>query len=322
MEISDRVVLGKSKLKVSPLCLGTRMFSKDSKVGLDQANLIFDWFLSQGGNFIETDDYDIAGSSEEVLARFTKQRALRNQLIISTRYTSQKIVAPANFDGKVRKFIYKDIEGSLRRLGTEYIDLYWINVDETQTPVEEVLITVEDLIKAGKIRCFGLCGHSFQYIKHLQNVAAFRHHTSAIAAEVDCLRLQEEANFLDCASELSLTLCGADTNLFSESNDMSLILKALPSFGELSKQLGISENLLALVWLLRQGKLSSIFIQPFSLEYLEAVSLAIETDFVFNSVVDSDQVFAPNSAAQAVSGQESFAPGQGYSGVTIASGLA
>ncbi|MFI1396996.1 aldo/keto reductase [Streptomyces sp. NPDC020681] len=140
--------LGRTGLRVSELCLGTMSFADDAT-----GHRILDGFTEAGGTFIDTADMYGRGSSEEILGRWLKGRR-RDDLVIATKVWGRMGDAP-NDGGLSRKHIVAAVEASLRRLGTDYIDLYQTHIWDSTTPVEETLATLDSLVKAGKVRYVG-----------------------------------------------------------------------------------------------------------------------------------------------------------------------
>jgi aryl-alcohol dehydrogenase-like predicted oxidoreductase len=120
-----------------------------------EAKRIFDRYLEHGGNFIDVADVYAEGKSEEVLGRFIAEGKLHDRLAIATKFSFNPQEGNPNSGGNGRKNIYRALEGSLRRLQLDYIDLYWMHVWDTITPVEEVVSTLSDLVREGKIRYYG-----------------------------------------------------------------------------------------------------------------------------------------------------------------------
>ena len=157
MNLTDYRTLGRSGLVVSPLALGTMTFGKEGwGADADASEAIFHAYTEAGGNSIDTADVYAAGRSEELLGRFIAEQKLRDKVVLATKFTFNLDETNPNTGGNGRKNIYRDLENSLRRLQTNYIDLYWLHFWDTVTPVEEVLQTLGDLQRAGKIRYFGL----------------------------------------------------------------------------------------------------------------------------------------------------------------------
>src|ERR1700719_51769 len=154
MSLNHYVTLGRSGLRVSPLCLGTMTFGTEWGFGVDEnaSRALFDRYIEAGGKFVA-------------------ERKLRDSVAIATKFTFNTIPGNPNSGGNGRKNIYRALEGSLRRLQTDYIDLYWLHAWDTVTPVEEVVSTFNDLVREGKIRHFGFSNTPAWYIARAQTLA-------------------------------------------------------------------------------------------------------------------------------------------------------
>ena len=149
-------LLGKSGLRVSELCLGTMTFGDDWGWGApkNESRKILDAFVDAGGNFIDTSNNYTNGTSEKFVGEFTKGD--RDHFVIATKYTLSERRTDPNFGGNHRKNMRRSVEGSLTRLGTEYIDLLWLHMWDGMTPVEEVMRALDDLVRAGKVLYVGI----------------------------------------------------------------------------------------------------------------------------------------------------------------------
>ncbi len=155
MNLLDFRTLGHSGLVVSPLALGTMTFGTPRWGSPDDVSeAVFDSYVAAGGNFIDTADVYAGGRSEELLGGYVAQRKLRDQLVLATKFGFNARPGNPHAGGNGRKNIHRALEGSLRRLQTDYVDLYWLHVWDMVTPVEEVLQTLGDLVRAGRIRYF------------------------------------------------------------------------------------------------------------------------------------------------------------------------
>ena len=149
--------LGQTGLKVSELCLGTQTFGW----GADEptAFALADRFVEAGGNFFDTSNIYNEGMSETMLGNWLKSRGQRSQLVIAT-----KVFFPAgqgpNDTGLSRKHILDQIDRSLRRLQTNYVDLYQMHCWDASTPLEETLRALDDLVRAGKVRYIGASNYT------------------------------------------------------------------------------------------------------------------------------------------------------------------
>lgn len=149
-------LLGKSGLRVSELCLGTMTFGDDWGWGApkDESRKMFDAFAEAGGNFIDTANNYTNGTSETFVGEFTK--AERDHFVIATKYTLSEFATDPNFGGNHRKNMRRSVEGSLKRLDTDHIDLLWLHMWDGMTPVEEVMRALDDLVRAGKVLYVGI----------------------------------------------------------------------------------------------------------------------------------------------------------------------
>jgi len=211
MKISDYVTLGRSGLKVSPLCLGTMTFGEDWGWGSSEstAHEIFDAYIEKGGNFIDTADGYTNGKSEELNGKFIKSSKMRDKLIVATKFTFNAEPGNPNAGGNGRKNIYRALEGSLKRLDTDYIDLYWLHTWDMVTPAEEVLLTLNDLVREGKIRYFGLSDVPAWYLAKMQTLAEVHslHRISALQLEYSLIERNIEREHIPAAQEFGLGIC-------------------------------------------------------------------------------------------------------------------
>ena len=157
--------LGRSGLLVSRICLGTMTFGM-ANWGCDQnqASRIVDVFVDAGGNFLDTADMYSAGVSEEMAGKAIKSHN-RDELVIATKAWF-RTTEGANGSGSSRKHILEAVEASLRRLGTDYIDLYQVHGPDWFTPMEETMRTLDDLVRQGKVRYIGCSNYyAWQMVK-------------------------------------------------------------------------------------------------------------------------------------------------------------
>jgi aryl-alcohol dehydrogenase-like predicted oxidoreductase len=154
-------LLGRSGLRVSNLCLGTMTFGEEWGwgAGKDEARRIYEAYRSAGGNFIDTANVYTGGTSETFVGDFIAGH--REEIVLATKYTNVG-AAPTgangdpNAGGNQRKNMIQAVEASLKRLGTDYIDLYWLHIWDALTPAEEVMRAFDDLVRAGKVLYVGI----------------------------------------------------------------------------------------------------------------------------------------------------------------------
>lgn len=162
--------LGNSGLIVSELCLGGMTFGGQTPAW--DARQIMEQFTKQGGNFIDTANHYSAGASEEIIGRWVKDMGYRHNLIISTKTFMPEDSSP-NHRRLSRHAILHSVEQSLRRLQTDYIDLYYTHYWDSQTPLEETLATMQQLIQQGKVRYLA-CSNYFGW-QVMKALATQRH---------------------------------------------------------------------------------------------------------------------------------------------------
>ncbi len=185
MTLTDVRTLGRSGLIVSPLCLGTMTFGNPRWGSEDaEARSIFDAYVDAGGNFIDTADVYVKGTSEELVGRYIAEGKLRDRLVLATKFTFSAEPGNANAGGNGRKNMHRALEGSLRRLKTDYVDLYWQHAWDQVTPVEEVLQSLGDLVRAGKIRYFALSDVPAWYATQMATLASAHNEPGPIALQM------------------------------------------------------------------------------------------------------------------------------------------
>jgi aryl-alcohol dehydrogenase-like predicted oxidoreductase len=157
LDLDHYFLLGSTGLRVSPVGLGTMTFGTGGwHAGQDAAHAIFHQYLDRGGNFIDTADIYSGGSSEELLGRLIQESGSRDRLVLATKFGGPTDPSDPNARGNGRKHILAALEASLRRLRTDYVDLYWLHLWDQVTGVEEVMATFDALVRSGKVRAVGL----------------------------------------------------------------------------------------------------------------------------------------------------------------------
>src|SRR5882724_1310383 len=149
-------LLGNSGLRVSEAALGTMTFGEEWGWGTakDESRKVYDAFREAGGNFIDTANLYTNGTSESFLGEFMKDH--RQSVVLATKYTNAAPGIDPNAAGNHRKNMMQAVEASLKRLKTDYIDLYWVHIWDQITPVEEVMRGLDDLVRQGKVLYVGI----------------------------------------------------------------------------------------------------------------------------------------------------------------------
>jgi aryl-alcohol dehydrogenase-like predicted oxidoreductase len=185
--MTEYVLLGRSGLRVSRFCLGTMTFGTDWGWGSpeDTSRQIFNEFLNSGANVIDTADGYTNGTSETLIGKFLKERGDRDRVVLATKFGFGREEGNPNSGGNGRKNIYSALHSSLRRLQTDYIDLYWLHNWDTLTPAEEVMSTLDDLVRSGKVRYVGFSNCSGWYLGRAQTIAELRGYERVVALQLE-----------------------------------------------------------------------------------------------------------------------------------------
>jgi aryl-alcohol dehydrogenase-like predicted oxidoreductase len=173
--------LGRTGLRVSELCLGTMTFGRPGETDEPTAAAMLDRFLDAGGNFVDTADVYAAGGSEEILGR-TIGSHRRDRLVLATKCRFPMGDGP-NDEGANRRHIIRALEASLRRLRTEWIDLYQIHCWDPRPAVEETMAALDDCVRAGKVRYLGASNYAAWQLLKSNAVAAARGGTPFLAVQ-------------------------------------------------------------------------------------------------------------------------------------------
>jgi aryl-alcohol dehydrogenase-like predicted oxidoreductase len=168
--------LGRTGLRVSRLALGTMTFGTEWGFGADKetARQLFDAYVDAGGNVFDTADMYTNGTSETWLGEFIAERRLRDKAVIVTKFAHNAEAGNPNAGGNGRKNILRAIEASLKRLATDYIDLFMVHTWDQVTPADEVMRTLDDLVRSGKVRHIGLSDVPAWYASRAQTIAELR----------------------------------------------------------------------------------------------------------------------------------------------------
>ena len=178
-------LLGKSGLRVSQLCLGTMTFGEDWGWGSskDESRQILDAFFEAGGNFIDTANVYTNGTSESLLGEFLKGD--RDRAVLATKYTNAMPGTDPNAGGNQRKNMMRSVEASLKRLQTDYIDLYWLHIWDKITPLDEVMRAFDDLVRQGKILHTGVSDMAAWAVARASTLAELRGWTPFVGLQIE-----------------------------------------------------------------------------------------------------------------------------------------
>jgi aryl-alcohol dehydrogenase-like predicted oxidoreductase len=187
-------LLGKSGLRVSELSLGTMTFGEDWGWGasVDESRKIFDSYAEAGGNFIDTANGYTDGSSEKIVGELIAKE--RERFVVATKYSfplrmNDKKGDP-NASGNHRKNLIQSLEGSLKRLNTDYIDLFWLHAWDFTTPIEEVLRSLDDVVRQGKVLYIGISDTPAWIVSQANTIAHYQGWTQFVALQIEYSLIQ------------------------------------------------------------------------------------------------------------------------------------
>jgi len=201
-------LLGRSGLRVSELSLGTMTFGEEWGWGTakDEARKIYDAYRQAGGNFIDTANLYTMGSSEKFVGEFV--RGHREQMVIATKYSNAAPGNDANAAGNQRKNMIQAVEASLQRLGTDYIDLYWLHIWDGMTPADEVMRAFDDLVRQGKVLYIGISDAPAWWVAQANTLAELRGWTPFVGLQIEYSLLERtvERELTPMATAFGLTV--------------------------------------------------------------------------------------------------------------------
>jgi len=210
LKLDDYRLLGRSGLRVSPICLGTMTFGAGSWGSTEEeAKQVVDAYIDRGGNFIDTANiYGQLGQSETILGRAVQGRP-RDRLVIATKYSLSMVRDDPNASGNHRKNMVRAVEDSLQRLKTDYIDLYYLHVWDSRTPVDEILRAFDDLVRAGKIVYIGISDTPAWQVARMQAIADLRGWSQFCALQIAYSLVERtvEHELIPMAAEMGLGVC-------------------------------------------------------------------------------------------------------------------
>lgn len=296
MPLNHYVTLGHSGLRVSPLCLGAMTFGEDWGWGssVKDSEAIMDRFIADGGNFIDTANAYTKGHSEKIIGdHIGRHPNKRDRMVIATKFFANLYVGDPNGGGANRKTIIASCEQSLRRLQTSYIDLYWMHLWDTMTPIEETLLALDTLVRDGKVRYVGFSDTPAWKCAEAQTIARFRGWAPLIALQIEYSLLERtvEGDLIPMARELGMgvtpwaplkagVLSGKYTRANHGKHDANRgagTLRALndktydllDAMAAIASELGTTTSRVALAWVRSRAGVASTIIGARTMEQLE-----------------------------------------------------
>lgn len=207
--LNHYVTLGRSGLRVSPLCLGAMTFGMDWGFGStpEESKQVIDAYLDARGNFIDTANIYTKGHSEAIIGdHLGRHTDRRDRVVIATKFMGNMYPGDPNGGGGHRKAVIAACEQSLRRLQTDYIDLYWMHFHDKWTPIEETMRTLDDLVTSGKVRYIGFSDTPAWKCTQAQMYAEMKNLTPLVALQIEYSLLERtvEDDLIPMAIEMGM----------------------------------------------------------------------------------------------------------------------
>jgi aryl-alcohol dehydrogenase-like predicted oxidoreductase len=207
-------LLGRSGLRVSELALGAMTFGAEGwGVGKEESRRVYQGFREAGGNFVDTANVYGSGRSESFLGDFMAEDGDRERVVLATKYTAATRSRDVNAAGNNRKNMLESIHASLKRLRTDYVDLFWVHARDFTTPIEEVMRGLDDLVRQGKVLYVGISDTPAWEVARANTLAELRGWTPFVGLQIRYSLLDRavERELLPMAKALDLAVTPWDT---------------------------------------------------------------------------------------------------------------
>jgi len=342
MPLNHYVTLGRSGLRISPFCLGAMTFGEDLGWGTSVADScrIMDRFIDRGGNFIDTANGYTKGHSEAIIGEhLAHDRKKRDRVVIATKFVTNMFLGDPNGGGSSRKAVIAQCEESLRRLRTDYIDLYWLHAWDKTTPVDETMRALDALVEQGKVRYLGFSDTPAWKTAQAQTTAHLRGWSPLIALQIEYSLLQRtvEGELVPMAQELGLGItpwgplrggalsgkykradkgkheAGRGARVTNYLDDRTFDL--LDLMGAIAKELGTTVPRIALAWVQSRPGVTSTIIGARTMEQLDDNIGALDVKLTPEHIAALDRASTPVLPFPA--DMLSMVPAISYGGTTI-----
>jgi aryl-alcohol dehydrogenase-like predicted oxidoreductase len=340
--LDSYITLGRSGLRVSPLSLGTMTFGEDWGWGAspETSEAILDAYLERGGNVVDTANIYTNGHSEKIVGDFFSARAgLRERVVLSTKFFANLHPGDPNGGGGGRKALIAQLDESLRRLQTDYVDLYWLHNWDRRAPIEETLRALDDLVTAGKVRYVGFSDVPAWVAAQATTIARFRGWVpvTALQLEYSLLERTPEGELLPMAEELDIGVLpwsplhggqlsgkyardnGAPTDsrrsdLYAAPADREW--DVIEAVAQVAAELGTGSAQVALAWVRSQPAVTSTLIGARTIEQLRSNLASLEITLAPEQLAALDAPSTPSLDFPAPN-NAFLGPMLGFGGTTV-----
>jgi aryl-alcohol dehydrogenase-like predicted oxidoreductase len=339
--LDSYITLGRSGLRVSPLTLGAMTFGEDWGWGAspETSEAILAEYLDRGGNIVDTANVYTNGHAEKIIGDFFAARpGLRERVVLSTKFFGNLHPGDPNGGGSSRKGLIAQLEESLRRLQTDYVDLYWLHNWDRRAPIEETLRALDDLVAAGKVRYVGLSDVPAWVAGQAQTIAQFRGWipVTALQLEYSLLERTPEGELLPMAEALGIGVLpwsplrgGQLSGKYARNSDAPVDSRrsrfaepnerdwdVIEAVAGVAADLGTGSAEVALAWVRSRPAVSSTLIGARTIEQLRSNLASLEITLAPEQLVALDESSTPSLDFPAAITSE-ISPIFGFGGATI-----
>jgi aryl-alcohol dehydrogenase-like predicted oxidoreductase len=322
----DYVTLGNTGLKVSRICLGCMTFGEPDRgtrpwtLGEERSFPIILHALELGVNFLDTANSYSDGSSEEIVGRAIRNFARREEIVLATKVYNRVRPGP-NGAGLSRKAIFTEIDASLRRLQTDYVDLYQIHRWDYDTPIEETLETLNDVVRSGKARYVGASSmHAWQFSKAL-HLAKSNRWTSFVSMQnhYNLLYREEEREMLPLCADAKIAVIpwsplargrlarpvdASTPRIETDDIGRQLYAKSVEADSEIIRRVGdvagkrgVSRAQIALAWLLNRPGVTAPIVGASNSQHIDEAVDALKVQLEADDLVALKSPYQPHAIA-------------------------
>lgn len=318
MNLTDYRTLGKSGLRISPLTLGTMTFGTNWNYGTtpEEATKLIESYTELGGNSLDTANVYTKGHSEKILGDYLKiSNTRRDQLVIGTKFFCNLYPGDPNAGGNSRKSIIQSFEHSLRRLQTDYIDIYWMHAYDEHTPIEETMSALNDLVTSGKVRYIAVSDTPAWKITQAHLISQFRGWSSFIGlqSEYSLLERTIEGEIIPMADELGIGLMPwsplkqgilsgkytrenkgqkqSERSINSELSETEYII--IDRLHQLAKEKETTVPAIALSWVLHRKGVTSTIVGARTIEQLEQNLSSLKVELTKEDIRSLNEISEP-----------------------------
>jgi aryl-alcohol dehydrogenase-like predicted oxidoreductase len=306
-------ILGRSGMRVSEICLGAMTFGTEWGQGADkdESRKIFKAYIESGGNFIDTANRYTEGTSEKFLGEFVKEANNRNELVIATKYSLFNQKGKMNDGGNHKKNMIQTVEGSLKRLGMDYIDLLYIHAWDFSTPVDEIMKALEFLVNTGKVLHIAISDTPAWIVARANTLAELRGWSqfAALQVEYSLITRDAERDLIPMAEAFDITVTpwaplagGALTGKYLKENDDPKRLKEgskrlneksveiAKECLKIADEIGCSAGNVALKWTMKMGSSIIPIVGARKLSHMEDNLKCVNFDLTVEQMKRLDEV--------------------------------